>query len=109
MSESVIAFDGVWKKFRRGEHHDSLRDLIPELMNPAQVSKVDLKLKLAEKRTCTPPDHVACEICTAGEHPRRPLRELRGEAHGGVDGHARERPEAGDQHRRARVRVARIR
>ena len=25
----LIVFDGVWKKFRRGEHHDSLRDLIP--------------------------------------------------------------------------------
>jgi lipopolysaccharide transport system ATP-binding protein len=24
-----IEFDGVWKKFRRGERHDSLRDLIP--------------------------------------------------------------------------------
>lgn len=24
-----IVFDGVWKKFRRGELHDSLRDLIP--------------------------------------------------------------------------------
>jgi lipopolysaccharide transport system ATP-binding protein len=32
MSESVIAFDGVWKKFRRGEHHDSLRDLVPALL-----------------------------------------------------------------------------
>src|SRR2546427_550977 len=32
MSESVIAFDGVWKKFRRGEHHDSLRDLVPSLL-----------------------------------------------------------------------------
>jgi len=31
MAEPVIAFDGVWKKFRRGEHHDSLRDLIPSL------------------------------------------------------------------------------
>lgn len=29
MLAPVIAFDGVWKKFRRGEHHDSLRDLIP--------------------------------------------------------------------------------
>ena len=29
MAEPIIAFDGVWKKFRRGEHHDSLRDLIP--------------------------------------------------------------------------------
>jgi len=32
MPESVIAFDGVWKKFRRGEHHDSLRDLVPALV-----------------------------------------------------------------------------
>ena len=32
MTESVIAFDGVWKKFRRGEHHDSLRDLIPAIV-----------------------------------------------------------------------------
>src|SRR6476619_5053527 len=31
MADSLIAFDGVWKKFRRGEHHDSLRDLIPAL------------------------------------------------------------------------------
>jgi lipopolysaccharide transport system ATP-binding protein len=29
MSEAMIVFDGVWKKFRRGERHDSLRDLIP--------------------------------------------------------------------------------
>jgi len=27
--ESGVRFDGVWKKFRRGEVHDSLRDLIP--------------------------------------------------------------------------------
>jgi ABC-type polysaccharide/polyol phosphate transport system ATPase subunit len=26
-----IVFDGVWKKFRRGEMHDSLRDLIPAM------------------------------------------------------------------------------
>ncbi len=26
-----IRFDGVWKKFRRGEVHDSLRDLIPAM------------------------------------------------------------------------------
>src|SRR5439155_25060867 len=31
MADPMIAFDGVWKKFRRGEHHDSLRDLIPAL------------------------------------------------------------------------------
>ena len=28
-SHSGIVFDGVWKKFRRGERHDSLRDMIP--------------------------------------------------------------------------------
>jgi lipopolysaccharide transport system ATP-binding protein len=32
MAKPLIAFDGVWKKFRRGEHHDSLRDLIPALV-----------------------------------------------------------------------------
>lgn len=31
MSEAVVEFDGVWKKFRRGERHDSLRDLLPAL------------------------------------------------------------------------------
>ncbi len=28
MSESAVVFDRVWKKFRRGERHDSLRDAI---------------------------------------------------------------------------------
>jgi lipopolysaccharide transport system ATP-binding protein len=30
-SQSRVVFDNVWKKFHRGEHHDSLRDLIPAL------------------------------------------------------------------------------
>jgi lipopolysaccharide transport system ATP-binding protein len=29
MSRPAVVFDCVWKKFRRGERHDSLRDLIP--------------------------------------------------------------------------------
>jgi lipopolysaccharide transport system ATP-binding protein len=29
MGEIALEFDGVWKKFKRGEIHDSLRDLIP--------------------------------------------------------------------------------
>jgi lipopolysaccharide transport system ATP-binding protein len=29
VDDPVILFDSVWKKFRRGERHDSLRDLIP--------------------------------------------------------------------------------
>lgn len=30
-SEGLIRFEGVWKRFRRGEIHDSLRDLLPAL------------------------------------------------------------------------------
>jgi len=29
MARPAVVFEGVWKKFRRGERHDSLRDLIP--------------------------------------------------------------------------------
>jgi lipopolysaccharide transport system ATP-binding protein len=29
MGEIALEFDGVWKKFKRGEIHDSLRDLVP--------------------------------------------------------------------------------
>lgn len=31
MTNSAITFQNVWKKFRRGERHDSLRDLIPAM------------------------------------------------------------------------------
>ena len=31
MDKPVVAFEHVSKKFRRGEHHDSLRDLIPRI------------------------------------------------------------------------------
>jgi homopolymeric O-antigen transport system ATP-binding protein len=31
MSDVAVEFDHVWKKFRKGEIHDSLRDLIPAL------------------------------------------------------------------------------
>jgi len=31
VSGPVVLVDGVWKKFRRGERHDSLRDLIPSI------------------------------------------------------------------------------
>jgi ABC-type polysaccharide/polyol phosphate transport system ATPase subunit len=31
MAERRISFEGIWKKFRRGERHDSLRDLIPAM------------------------------------------------------------------------------
>ena len=30
---ATVSIEGVWKKFRRGERHDSLRDLLPSLMS----------------------------------------------------------------------------
>jgi lipopolysaccharide transport system ATP-binding protein len=33
--EPAVLFDGVWKKFRRGVRHDSLRDLIPSAIGRA--------------------------------------------------------------------------
>jgi len=31
----AVVFDGVWKKFRIGERHDSLRDIVPSLLRRA--------------------------------------------------------------------------
>lgn len=42
-----------------------LRDLIPELMNPAQVRKLEIPIKLKERRDLTPPANVSCQIVTA--------------------------------------------
>lgn len=33
MSDTAVLVDSVWKKFRRGERHDSLRDLIPSAVS----------------------------------------------------------------------------
>jgi len=35
VASGSIAFEGVWKKFRRGELHDSLKDLIPSMVRRA--------------------------------------------------------------------------
>ncbi len=35
MTKPAVVFDDVWKKFRRGERHDSLRDLVPSLVRRA--------------------------------------------------------------------------
>jgi homopolymeric O-antigen transport system ATP-binding protein len=32
MAEPAVVFEHVWKKFRRGERHDSFRDLVPALV-----------------------------------------------------------------------------
>jgi lipopolysaccharide transport system ATP-binding protein len=31
MSSVALEFEGVWKKFKKGEKHDSLRDLVPAI------------------------------------------------------------------------------
>jgi serine protease Do len=49
---------------------DRLRDLIPELMNPTQVTKVDVPLKLAERRTITEPSTVNVDVVSAGSNPK---------------------------------------
>jgi serine protease Do len=42
-----------------------LRELIPELMNPAAVTKIDVPVKLSERRKVTPPANVAVELIDA--------------------------------------------
>jgi len=46
---------------------DRLRDLIPALMNPGLVNKVEMPIRLTELRTLTPPDDVACRVVHADD------------------------------------------
>ena len=46
-----------------------LRDLIPELMNPSQVSKVDVPVKLFEKRSISEPCTVNVAVTSGGTNP----------------------------------------
>ena len=48
MPGGSVVFDGVWKKFRRGERHDSLRDLIPSLVRRAFTSSHERELRQEE-------------------------------------------------------------
>jgi len=54
-----------------------LRDLIPELMNPAQVLKLDVPLKLTEHREGTEPSTIHCQVETQ-EDPPRIVRSING-------------------------------
>jgi serine protease Do len=49
---------------------DRLRDCIPELMNPSVVTKVDVPVKLLEKRTVTEPSTVNATVVLAGTPPQ---------------------------------------
>jgi serine protease Do len=57
---------------------DRLRDLIPELMNPSQVTKVDVPIKLTEKRTITEPANISVSLISAGKEGRT-LRSINGQ------------------------------
>lgn len=48
MGAPVVLFDSVWKKFRRGERHDSLRDLIPAAVRSIVRRQPDDELKQRE-------------------------------------------------------------
>ncbi len=48
MGAPVVVFDRVWKKFRRGERHDSLRDLIPAAMRSLVRRRRDDELEQRE-------------------------------------------------------------
>jgi serine protease Do len=52
---------------------NKLRDLVPELMNPSQVTKVDVHLKLTEKRSVAPPARVASTVLIEEAKPRAVL------------------------------------
>ena len=57
-----------------------LRDLIPELMNPAQVKKLEIPIRLKERRVLSPPATIRTDVVTLdglnvvsninGQHPR---------------------------------------
>jgi serine protease Do len=54
-----------------------LRDLIPELMNPALVKKLEIPIKLTERRQLTPPANIQCEIVTADARQVRAINGKR--------------------------------
>ncbi len=58
---------------------DRLRDLIPELMNPALVRNVDVPLKLTEQYKIDEPNHITCRVMT-DETPPRQVSKIDGKA-----------------------------
>jgi lipopolysaccharide transport system ATP-binding protein len=48
MSSVALEFDGVWKKFKKGERHDSLRDLVPAVVKALLSSNHRDALKARE-------------------------------------------------------------
>ena len=52
---------------------NKLRELVPELMNPSQVTKVDVHVRLTERRAVAPPARVLSTILTEEARPRAVL------------------------------------
>jgi serine protease Do len=50
---------------------NKLRDMIPALLNPAQAARLDIAVKLAEKRSVTEPSTVASDIELVEEDDKR--------------------------------------
>ena len=48
MGQHAVEFNGVWKKFKRGERFDSLRDLIPSMVKKALSSRSQDELDAKE-------------------------------------------------------------
>ncbi len=59
MASAPVQFDGVWKKFRTGERHDSLRDLIPAMVRgaarPTLARRAERSRSSGRSRTCRLP------------------------------------------------------
>jgi serine protease Do len=57
---------------------NKLRDMIPALMNPAQVAKVDVPVKLKESRRVLPPATVQCSVALANGPQTTPITSING-------------------------------
>ena len=95
-----VIFDGVWKKFRRGERHDSLRDLIPALVKRAMRGAAD-RTALADQEFWAVQD-VSFEV-GAGRGARHHRPERRRQVH---DAEAADADPAADRAAAARSTAA---
>jgi serine protease Do len=57
---------------------DRLRDLIPELMNPASAEKLEVPIRLKEKRDLSPPANIVSHVLSDDAHPRT-IRSIDGQ------------------------------
>jgi serine protease Do len=55
-----------------------LRDLVPDLMNPAQITKVNIGIRLAERRSSTPPSNVTTTVTLVGDAGAKSIRSIAG-------------------------------